>query len=80
MNTVGRRLRKSVRQFENYIEDQFIKELVDESKFYSVVQPKNKWDKSIKVAARLTQKYVEKLRDLDRAFCTNHAFICDVLT
>ena len=74
MNTVGRRLQ--INEFDNYLEDQLIKDLVDNSKNYEIKYYKNSYDKSIKMASILTKQYVNTVRKWDSNFC--NSLICKI--
>ena len=66
MNTVGRRLKTN--EFDNYLEDQLIIDLVDNSKNYEIKYYKNSYDKSIKMASILTKQYVNTVKKWDSNF------------
>merc|ERR1712018_539762 len=68
-NTNGRRL--NFQSTDNYLEDQLIKDLIDESKQYQNLHFKNSFDKSIKMASMMTQKYVRTVKKWDDNFCNS---------
>jgi len=75
MNTGGRK-KKSIHD-QDY-EYEFIGQLVDESKFYKVSNSSNKWDRTMKIASHLTNRYVEGLKLWDTSFCNKNDFVCNV--
>lgn len=66
MNTAGRRKRSTVED----LDENLIRSLIDESKFYRVEDAQNKWDQTMKMAAFLTKRYMQKYTTtIDSTFC-----------
>ena len=75
MNTGGRKKRDTHDIDMDY---QLIGQLIDESKFLTVINSTNKWDRTMKMASHLTSRYVEELQTYDTSFCKQNDFICDI--
>ena len=71
---MARRLKRS--ENVNAFDDNLIKDLIDESKYYEVPGAQNWWDRTMKVASHLTRKYVQERRLFDASFCHQcHLFL-----
>ena len=77
MNT---RMRRGKREESLTFEELMLKNLVDESKFYTL-QSNNKWDRTMKMASVLTKKYVQGLSKME-GFCKTpqNKFVCDIFS
>ncbi len=62
------------------IEDMLLKNLVDESKFYTIFNSNNKWDRTMKMASVLTKKYVQGLSKIEEGFCNQNKFVWDIFS
>jgi len=74
MNTVGRRFKPE--SYENYFEDQLIKDLVDNSMNWEI-DSKNFLDHSMIKASMLTNQYVKSMKKWNTDFCDS--LICNIL-
>ena len=75
MNTGGRKKRS---KDEIDLEYELIEKIIDESKFYTVINSTNRWDRTMKIASNLTSRYVEGLQSWDTSFCKQNDFICNI--